>query len=85
MRWVVVDSGGCNSPVDPVSWPARARARAPYVVVVFESVVVVVVFESVVVVVVFESGVVVVVFESGVVVVVFESVVVVGCLRWRRR
>ena len=72
--------GGCNSPVDPVSW----SAHAPYIVVVFESVVVVVVFESVVVVVVFESGIVVVVFESGVVV-VFESVVVVVRLRWWRR
>jgi hypothetical protein len=42
---------GCNSPVDPVSWSARAQSHAPYVVVVFESGVVVVVFESVVVVV----------------------------------
>jgi hypothetical protein len=42
--------------VDPVSW----SARAPYIVVVFESVVVIVVFKSGVVVVVFESLVVVV-------------------------
>ena len=55
MRWVVVDSGGCNSPVDPVS----RSARAPYIVVIFESVIVVVVFESGVVV-VFKSVVVVV-------------------------
>ena len=72
MRWVVVDSRGCNSPVDPVSW----SAHAPYVVVV-------VICESVIVV-VFESIVVVVVFESSVVI-IFESVVVIVRLRWRRR
>ena len=76
MRWVVVDSGGCNSPVDPVSW----SAHAPYVIVVFESVVVML-FEYGVIVVLFESGVVVVFLESGVIVVVFESVVVVVRLR----
>ena len=59
MRYEVGGGGqwGCNSPVDPVSW----SARAPYVVVV-------VVCESVVVVVVFESSI-VIVFESVVVIV----------------
>ena len=61
---------GCNSPVDRVSW----SAHAPYVVVVFESIIVVV-CESVVVIVVFESS----------IIIVFELVVVIVHVRWRRR